>query len=331
MITGYAAFTLGVADIEESQRFIADFGLPLKVSSEDGAIFELDEGSCAVVRKATDPSLPASLGSSLEGVREITWGVDTQEALGALEADLSRDLDVRKAADGSLSFMDPSGVATRLQVFQRKPVLNAPDRSNAPDAVARLGRHRRWRKRAHPKVIQHIVFVVEDALAAARFYMHRLNFRLSDVQRGLGYFLRAEGTSEHHSIFFLQVGSVPDAQQIGPHHISFGVEDIDEMMVGANYMDRQGWKKSMGPGRHRIGSALFYYFKTPLGVEFEYDTDNDHLDDHWQPMEWEPRFGMLAWIAGDLPPFWREAPDWDVRYVPDDHPIYAPYDVKAST
>jgi catechol 2,3-dioxygenase-like lactoylglutathione lyase family enzyme len=327
MITGHAGVTLGAADLDEAQRFISDFGLTLKTADKDQLIYQLDEGSVAVVKRAGDPSLPPPLGPDV-GVREICWGVDTQEALDALEADLSRDLDVRKDADGSVSFVDPSGIGTRLKLFQRTPVLYAPEPINAPDAVKRLGKHRRWRKRAHPKVIQHVVYVVDDALAAARFYKHRLNFRLSDINRGIGYFLRAQGISEHHSIFFLNKGSVPGAEAPRPDHICFGVEDIDEMMAGAVHMKREGWKQGMGPGRHRIGSALFYYLKSPLGVEFEYDTDNDHLDDHWQPLEWEPRFGMINWVAGELPPFWSTAPEWDVRYVPKDHPIYEPYQVK---
>lgn len=323
MITGYAGVTIGVANLDEAKRFVEDFGLPLKHADETQAMFELDDGSTVTLKAESDPSLPVPFGESAS-VREIVWGVDSQEALDALENDLRRDFDLHKDGDGTIRFTDPNGIATGLRVFSRKTVRNAPEQLNAPDAIARLGKHRRWRKRARPKVIQHIVFCVDDSLAAARFYLHRLKFRLSDISKGLGYFLRGNGCTEHHTIFFLQKGAVPDADKAKPHHISFGVEDIDEMMVGANYMDRRGWKRAMGPGRHRIGSALFYYFHTPLGVEFEYGTDNDHLDPLWQPFEWEPRFGMLTWIAGELPPFWREAPEWNVGYVPDNHPVYTP-------
>jgi catechol 2,3-dioxygenase-like lactoylglutathione lyase family enzyme len=329
MITGHAGLVLGVADIQEARRFVDDFGLPLRHADAETVSFELEEGSTVFLRHQDDPLLPPPLGAAASGVREIIWGVDTREALDALAASISRDVAVTRDADGSFGFVDPSGIATRLRLFHRKPVLNAPEPLNAPDAVRRLGKHRRWRKRCYPKVIQHVVYVVDDALEAARFYIHRLGFKLSDISDGVGYFLRAPGISEHHSIFFLQKGAVPGADSPRPDHVSFGVEDIDEMMVGANYMDRRGWKKSMGPGRHRIGSALFYYFHTPFGIEFEYDTDNDHLDDHWQPLIWEPRFGMLAWIAGDMPPFWRQEPDWNVRYVPADHPVFVPYETVA--
>lgn len=328
MITGPAGVVIGVDDLEKARSFVTDFGLNVKSANDKSVTYELSEGSTVKLMHADDPDLPPPLGDARLGTREICWGVDTQEALDELVADLSRDMDLTFDPDGSVAFIDPSGIATRLKVHTRKPVQYSPEAINAPDFVPRMGKHRRWRARAYPKVIQHIVWAVDDALEAARFYMHRLNFRLSDINRDVGYFLRAEGISEHHSVFFLQAGKVPGAEKPRPDHISFGVEDIDEMMAGAIYMERRGWEKSMGPGRHRIGSALFYYLKTPMGIEFEYDTDNDHLDDHWKPQEWEPRFGMINWIAGDLPAFWREESDWDVKYVPDDHPVYAPYEVK---
>ncbi|PHR92588.1 MAG: glyoxalase [Robiginitomaculum sp.] len=327
MITGHAGIILGTSNMDEAKRFISDFGLQEKHADKNSVTYLLEEGSTVTLKSSDDPSLPPPLGTDV-GVREICWGVDTQDALDELEANLSRDLEVSKDSDGSISFIDPSGIATQIKVFQRTPVLYCPEPLNAPDAIRRLGTRRRWRRRAHPKVIQHVVYVVDDALEAARFYMHRLNFRLTDINRNVGYFLRAEGISEHHSIFFLNKGSVPGSETPRPDHVSFGVEDIDEMMAGAMHMQRSGWKKTMGPGRHRIGSALFYYLKTPFGIEFEYDTDNDHLDDHWIPHEWETRFGMINWVAGDLPPFWREEPEWEYKAVPADHPIYEPYPVK---
>ena len=325
MITGLAGITVGVADLKEAQRYLTDFGLALKVATDSHLLYELDEGSTVTVKHQGDDSIPAALGDAAGSVREISWAVASQEALDALEVDLAHDLKVKKHDDGTLSFVDPSGIATRLRLFQRHPVVYCPDPLNAPDTTGRLGKHRRWRRRCHPKTIQHLVYVVDDALNAARFYMQKLHFQLSDISDGLGYFLRAPGIIEHHSIFFMQKGAMPGIPASRPEHVSFGVEDIDEMMVGANYMDRQGWKKALGPGRHRIGSALFCYFKTPFGVEFEYGTDNDHLDEHWQPLLWEQRFGFLTWLSGELPPFLRQAPDWTVSYVPKDHAVYQPW------
>ena len=322
MITGLAGVTFGVERLDDAQRFVEDFGLTRRSASDREAHFVLEDGSSVTLKLADDPALPPPLHAERVNMREIVWGVDSAEALDQLAERLARDLAVSRDGDGSVSFVDPNGIATRLRVFDRKPVLNCPDQLNAPDAVKRLGRHRRWHRRARPKVIQHAVYAVDDALNAARFYMQKLDFRLSDVSDGFGYFLRAPGTSEHHSIFFFQAGVLPTTPKARPEHIAFGVEDIDEMMVGAGHMDAKGWQKAMGPGRHRIGSALFYYIKTPFGIEMEYGTDNDHLDDQWQPMLWNQRFGFLTWLA-DAPVFLKQEPEWSVAFVPQDHPVYA--------
>ena len=100
------------------------------------------------------------------------------------------------------------------------------------------------------------------------------------------------------------------------HHANFAVEDIDEIMVGANHMVRQGWDAShFGLGRHRIDSALFYYIPCPAGGEAEYGADSDYVDDIWVPREWiEPLFAYSHFVH-NLPPFLRKPPAWDFRYI----------------
>jgi len=94
-------------------------------------------------------------------------------------------------------------------------------------------------------------------------------------------------------------------------------DDIDEMMVGANYLERRGWETKRenfkGLGRHRISSALFYYVPCPAGGHAEYISDADYLDDSWLPRDWDERFGSNVWIH-DIPEYLREAPSWDVKY-----------------
>lgn len=98
------------------------------------------------------------------------------------------------------------------------------------------------------------------------------------------------------------------------HHINFGVEDIDELMVGANYLMRRDWKPGfLGNGRHRIASALFSYWLSPAGGEAEYGADSDYIDDNWVAREWEFRFGTASWMQ-TLPSFMQEEPEWDVGF-----------------
>lgn len=315
-VTGVKSVIYGVEDFDKSVNFYVDFGLKPKARGKDAIIFGLEDGSTVEIRKIDDPSLPPA---RFEGsnVREVVWGVDTQENLDALIQAVSLDCEVSIEANGIAHFIDPGGNAMALSVFSRRPVATAPEMPNAPWSISRLNRHRRWSKRANPKTINHVVYAVDDAVETTRFYRERLGFRLSDVSRGVGFFLRADGAHEHHSLFFLQRGCMPNHQHSAPDHVCFGVEDIDELMIGGNYMESRGWKRVIGPGRHRIASALFFYLEGPCGGQVEYGADTDYLDDAWVPREWEPGFGYVDWMA-DRPPYLPVDAAWDVQFLEND-------------
>lgn len=315
-VTGIKSVIYGVEEFDKSVDFYVDFGLKPQARAEGSVTFGLEDGSTVQIRKIDDPSLPPARfeGSNM---REVIWGVDTQENLDALIEAVSLDCKVTVDAEGTAHFIDPGGHGMGLSLFDRKPVTNAPEMPNAPSAVSRLNRHRKWAKKANPKTINHVVYIVDNAVETTRFYRERLAFRLSDVSRGVGFFLRADGAREHHSLFLLQKGALPNYQHAEPEHVCFGVEDIDELMIGGNYMESRGWHRVMGPGRHRIASALFFYLKGPCGGLVEYGADTDYLDDSWVPMEWAPMFGYVNWMA-DRPPFLPMDGAWDVRFLEKD-------------
>ena len=93
-------------------------------------------------------------------------------------------------------------------------------------------------------------------------------------------------------------------------------KDIDELMAGANRMERRGWESNLGVGRHRISSALFYYVECPGGGAVEYGCDTDVVDDDWTPRVFEPSFGFLTW-TGRVPPFLPQEAAWDMEYIGD--------------
>jgi catechol 2,3-dioxygenase-like lactoylglutathione lyase family enzyme len=316
-IVGIESLVYGVEDVERCARFFSDFGLQPVASSNAPAEFAVEEGSRVILRNAGDPKLP---GSSLvgTGVREVVWGVDSAANLQTLASGVGRDRDVTQDADGTVHFLTDCGLPMALRVFQKRPVRCAPDPVNAPGAVNRLNSHRKWRKRARPRTIQHVVFTAVSFESTYKFFCERLGFRVSDVQKGYGAYLRADGAINHHNLLLLNAG-LPFPDFDGKprfHHANFGVEDIDEIMIGANHMERCGWDKSaLGLGRHRIDSALFYYLPCPTGGEAEYGADGDFLDDSWVPRIWEePLFGYLT-FAHNLPPFFRHEPPWKFSYL----------------
>lgn len=316
-IIGIQSLVYGVEDIDISARFFEDFGLRPADGGEHHRRFTLPEGSQVVIRHRDDPLLPASslIG---DGVREVVWGVDSQAALQALVADLSGDRVVTPGTDGVFRFVTDFGLAMGLVLFSKLPVICAPDPVNAPGHVRRLNQHRKWRLRAYPRGIAHVVFAIPDYEAGYVFMRDRLGFRLSDDQRGFGMYLRADGTNNHHNLLLLNAS----AQFPGMdgkhrfHHANFAVEDIDEIMVGANHMLRQGWEAShLGLGRHRIDSALFYYIPCPAGGEAEYGADGDYVDDAWVPRQWTSPLFAFSHFVHNLPPFLMNPPAWDFHYI----------------
>ena len=75
------------------------------------------------------------------------------------------------------------------------------------------------------------------------------------------------------------------------HHVAFEVRDIHEVFGGGIAFGNKGWDTAVGPGRHPVSSAYFWYFKNPLGGAIEYFSDTDVATEHWQAVDFaEGRF-----------------------------------------
>lgn len=314
-ILGISSLVYGVEDLDESARFFDDFGLPLHSRTEDCVSFLLEEGSTVVLRPLNDPWFLPSQQMGI-GVRECIWGVDGQASFDALLQDLRQDHEIRLDEEGTARFVTDFGQPIGLKVWTKRPVYRAPSACNAPGRINRINETRKWLRRAVPATIQHVVWSFPDVNATWEFYRDRLGFRLSDVQLGSGLYVRAGGAPDHHNVFIADAG----ARHLGFdgtirfHHANFGVEDIDEIMVGKNYMERRGWpRSSWGLGRHRISSGAFLYLKCPAGGEAEYGADVDMLDDRWMPRIWEGKFGSNIFVH-DLPAFLFDAVEWNVGF-----------------
>jgi catechol 2,3-dioxygenase-like lactoylglutathione lyase family enzyme len=134
------------------------------------------------------------------GVAEIIFGVDDLEkctrfwndfGLSPLHADPDHSVfevasgsrvTVRRRgdADGSAHFFADDGQPLGLRAWAKRPVISQPDPVNAPGHIVRLNQHCKWRRRAYPKTINHVVFFSDDYVASFEFYRDRLGFRMSD-------------------------------------------------------------------------------------------------------------------------------------------------------
>lgn len=316
-ITGIAEITYGVEDLDQCVKFFDDFGLNKRSYSDGEALFEVVCGQRMKLLGLDDQRLPKS---RLEGpgVHECTWAVSYQADFDELVNDLARDHDVQLDEGGTAHFVTSFGQAIGLKVFQPRPFTSCPSPTNSPGVINRMNAPRKWLTRAIPKTISHCVWGFEDVNEAGDFYRERLGFRLTDVQKTVGLYMRGGRSTNHHNIMLADA----DNELFGFegrfqfHHTNFGVEGLDELMMGKNYLHRRGHgDNGWGFGRHRISSELFLYMPSPAGGEVEYGADCDQVDDQWRPRVWGAAFAAFMFVH-DMPD-WLKAyePEWDVSFV----------------
>jgi len=268
-IAGIDSITYGVEDLPTCRRFFLDWGLKLVRESGEALDFETLNGCEVLVRPKDDPGLPPAIepGSTL---RQIVWGVDSAAELQRLQ--------------GGLPKVDPNGLGIGLRVTRKRELDVKGVPINAWGQPGRgVNRRSMFYERAEPIEVGHAVFFTDRLAEVERFYVDKLGFCVSDRYPERGVFLRCSPEGGHHDLFLLQ----PAAAKRGLNHVAFAVRDIHEVFGGGLHISRCGWETELGPGRHPISSAYFWYVKNPAGALAEYYTDEDQLDGAWQPREFQ--------------------------------------------
>lgn len=281
VISGLDRITYGVEDLKESKRFFSDWGLRLVREEENRLLFETLELSQIEIKSIDDQDLPAAMepGST---AREIIWGVDTDSELEELLNRINGKMDMKKGKDGIYRCVDPIGLTIGFQVTQRRPARVVGSSSNCYGKISRVNQPSELYRQARPVRLSHYVLYTDKIDQHVAFYRDLLGFNISDCYPGEGYFLRCQEEGGHHDLFIL---SNQEVKQRGLNHVSFMVRDIYEVFGGGLNMDRLGWETQIGPGRHPISSAIFWYVKCPAGALVEYYADEDYLTADWEPRE----------------------------------------------
>jgi len=283
-VTGIEAVTYGVSDLDAARRFLSDWGLQKRGNGQTGAVFATKDGATITIRRREANDLPAAIedGST---VREVVWGVDSKQALQKIGAKLSRTQDVKVGRDGTIRATDPAGLAIAFQVQKRKNLKVAPTPVNTPGIWNRIDAPALHEGPAEPLTIGHVVLGVPDPDKEAAYYVKNFGFGISDrymyadMKRTRGLFLRPSTPGGHHNLFLLHS---PDGQT-HLNHVAFMVRDVNEVFAGGMQFAKKGWTTEIGPGRHVISSAYFWYFKNPCGGAAEYFCDEDRITKKWKP------------------------------------------------
>ena len=296
-VLGIDEISYGADDLAACRQFFLDWGLSLVDEQADRLVFETLNG-CRVIVAATDhPDLPPAIEAG-PTLREVVWGVESEADLALYEGRIAQLPGFVKQGGpngGRIGCTDPNGLAVRLQLTQKRDVQMQSAEYNTWDRKGRINQASPAYERAQPIEVGHVVFFVKDVQACERFYVENFGFAASDRYPERGAFLRTAPDGGHHDIFLLQR---PD-KHAGLNHVAFTVRDIHEVFGGGMHISRCGWDTQLGPGRHPVSSAYFWYFKNPAGALVEYYADEDQLTADWQPREFEPGPTVFAEWAID--------------------------------
>lgn len=281
-IQGIDEITFGATDLVKCRQFFQDWGLTLM--SEDGQtlVFESLNGCRVVVAHSDKPGLPPGVEPD-PTLREVVWCVDSPEVLAHFRARL-QGLPGFVDDGHRIGCTDPNGLALRIQVTHKRAVQVESAKTNTWTERARINAAAPAYDRATPVEVGHVVMFVHDLATVTRFYEEKLGFVVSDRYPGRGSFLRCAPEGGHHDLFLLQ----PPEPRKGLNHVAFSVRDLHEVVGGGLHMSRCGWETELGPGRHPISSAMFWYFVSPAGALVEYYTDEDELTGDWKPRDFTP-------------------------------------------
>jgi catechol 2,3-dioxygenase-like lactoylglutathione lyase family enzyme len=135
---------------------------------------------------------------------------------------------------------------------------------------------------SHVKRIAHGVMMTPKFEETVGWFRDTLGFVCSDdVYAGdksnlIGSFNRCdqgEDYVDHHVFFCLR------HQKTGINHVSFEVQDIDDVAMGHDYLAQfKVYEHMWGLGRHVLGSQVYDYWADPWGRVHEHWADSDRLN-----------------------------------------------------
>ncbi|MEU1049842.1 VOC family protein [Streptomyces sp. NPDC005897] len=270
--------TYGIDDLDACARFFDDFGLYLVERTGEHAVFETLTGQTLHLDTAPGPLLPPPVEDG-PTLREVVWGVDTQEELDRLVAAVGRDRPVRPSADGVHHTVDRSGFGVGLTLARPKKAAVEPRRTNTLGSVNRWNEALEPITRVRPLRMCHVALNIakEGKDEAVAFYTGLLGFRPTDVVEPMGVFMQAPGDDDQHTMLLCHR---PD--RAGVNHIAYEVPGFDDVVEGGNHMIERGWREARRLGRHTIGSNVFRFLHAPCGGRAEYAADMDRVDETYE-------------------------------------------------
>lgn len=265
-------------DLDVQEQFLSDFGLHC-VARTPTALYMRGTDPTQYLH-VTEKGEPAFLGSG--------WYAKSEDDLrGLARLPGASGIEHIDAPGGGLRvrLQDPNGYAVEV-VYGIEPLAAIPVQprtlNSGHQPLNRAGTL--MRVKAAPsavKRIAHVVIFTPRFAETLQWYRARLGLISSDdlyvgtqdnVIASFNRLNRGEDYVDHHS-FFCMV-----SEQAGLNHISFEVNDLDDVYIGHEHLANKHYKHVWGIGRHLLGSQIYDYWEDPWGRVHEHWTDSDRLN-----------------------------------------------------
>ena len=273
--TDIAYGRLRAPDLDVMEEFLTRFGM-----------LRADRTNTALYMRGTDPAhhihvtekgAPKFVGLAYYAAS----GNDLQRVARAPAASPIEDIGgkrVRLTEPNGYQIEVVHGIATLPPILTKRQKLNTGE-----DPLLRAGELMRLPKGpSHVKRIGHGVLMTPKFRETVDWFREMLGFICSDdVYAGeknnlIGSFNRCDRGDiyvDHHVFFCL------NHPKTGLNHLSFEVQDIDDVCMGHDYLKQHGKYEHMwGIGRHVLGSQVYDYWSDPWGRVHEHWADSDRLN-----------------------------------------------------
>jgi catechol 2,3-dioxygenase-like lactoylglutathione lyase family enzyme len=227
-------------------------------------------------------SEPATLGFGLRA--------RSADDLAKLAAELGTNVEDNPEPGGGrrVRFKDPVGYQVDVVHGQEKVAALAHREPIAFNSAVTRQRHGEYvRLKAAPSHVVrlgHVFLQTTNLEASIEFYTGLLGFKISDTyfagspDNTIAAFLHCglgKSWTDHHT---MALGSAQDGKNRFDHS-AYEVIDLDDVILGGEYLKSKGYKHSWGVGRHVQGSQIFDYWRDPFGNKIEHWTDGDLVND----------------------------------------------------
>jgi catechol 2,3-dioxygenase-like lactoylglutathione lyase family enzyme len=283
-VTDIAYGRLQSPSLDEAEEFLTNFGMARAERTKDALYMRGTDPDHHIHVTHLGPPKFIGLAFFVENEGELKKFARIPGATGIENID-------EPGGGKRVRINDPHGyqmeVVCGIQMTQplpiRRNVLNWGDQKlRRAGELTRLARGPSQVKR-----IAHAVIMTQNAAERIKWYREMFGLISSDdvyvgskdhIIASFNRCDRGETFVDHH--VFLCV----ESPRTGLNHLSFEVQDIDDVMLGHEHMKRAAkYKHVWGIGRHVLGSQVFDYWKDPWGRVHEHWTDTDMLNIHSPP------------------------------------------------